>query len=513
MSSILLSGREVPLDMDTSISTGGNFVIDYGDYANAIAYSKVAPDIKQELLGIWDEHTAHLNQWVVTGKGDYVGAWAKRFSKFYRNATGSKIDPQVVSVISERIAALRVTSETLNISITRQTDWRAGTFGEDEVGSCYWGSYASTRHGIRDNGGGSVQVRTEQGQPIARCWWLPLPIEQGIMVFNAYSVKSYGLSLLKIVRLMSQAYGLEYYSHPDVRMPDSWINGDRVFTLGNPPVKRPIAITWANSSLRQKITTSNVLSLLFGEPVPTPRKHGRYTDSSTGRRVEGEYVEYHGATYPSHRNSIDCYDCGVVLADMDGHSGFTEHKSAHPVLWVRYDSQFVTLICSDCAESSRYTLCDSCGELMHESAQHTVGDETWCQECYDDGAFTCSRCSQSMPHDDRAGATSDGDDICNSCDGDYSTCDKCGYLHRDGTTLENGDWYCSDCCEAYSVFFCDNCNEYYSDRQSSPYEVIEGRSTHTWCSTCHDADAYDCDNCGKSYAGTECPDCTEDEDE
>ena len=88
------------------------------------------------------------------------------------------------------------------------------------------------------------------------------------------------------------------------------------------------------------------------------------------------------------------------------------------------------IVCSDCIQ-----VCEYCETIYTTSDDwYNVDDQSWCESCWSDNSFTCSR-----------------------CDYTYNS-------HRDGgTSIGNrGDYWCEDCVSSHATY-CDECDEYYPD--------------------------------------------------
>ena len=59
-----------------------------------------------------------------------------------------------------------------------------------------------------------------------------------------------------------------------------------------------------------------------------------------------------------------------------------------------------TMLCEDCelkyghSENEMFTYCDSCGRRIYTDDSYAVGDESWCQDCFDKYAHKCECCGE-----------------------------------------------------------------------------------------------------------------------
>jgi hypothetical protein len=61
-----------------------------------------------------------------------------------------------------------------------------------------------------------------------------------------------------------------------------------------------------------------------------------------------------------------------------------------------------TMMCEQCelehghSENELFTICDSCGRRIYTDDSYAVGDESWCQHCFDKYARKCECCGEVM---------------------------------------------------------------------------------------------------------------------
>lgn len=112
----------------------------------------------------------------------------------------------------------------------------------------------------------------------------------------------------------------------------------------------------------------------------------------------------------------------------------------------------------------------------------------------------CSNCSSDYTPDELT-ATRSGDVLCEDC---RIYCDRCEeYDYADNSRYVNGyGTYCEVCADNYT-FWCESCEETYSDNDSS-YEVAD--IGVYWCEGCCQSNANWCDSCDH-YTRSECEDC------
>ena len=107
--------------------------------------------------------------------------------------------------------------------------------------------------------------------------------------------------------------------------------------------------------------------------------------------------------------------------------------------------------------------CACCDDDNCQGTEYNVGNETWCEVCYENYACWCSYCEGSYHCDDMAGDNRHGEAICNDCARRYYTrCDNCEILEEDNHIVETieHNHYCRSCAEDLEVT---TCGEYADD--------------------------------------------------
>lgn len=139
-----------------------------------------------------EELETHVgNKWQ-TGKGNFT----KRLSKYvYEHKV--KLPPVVISQIG-CIASENSQAVDFAIEVTRNLNLSSSDFGNG--GSCWWGSYGSSRCALKSNGGYALRSFDEYNDTSGRAWVMPLKREgdrgltptfetiepDAFMVFNGY---------------------------------------------------------------------------------------------------------------------------------------------------------------------------------------------------------------------------------------------------------------------------------------------------------------------------------------
>lgn len=151
------------------------------------------------------------NKWQ-TGKGNFT----KRLSKYVYDHN-VKLPPSVISEVGN-IASENSQGMDFAIEVTRDLNLSSEAFGNS--GSCWWGSYGSSRCALKSNGGYALRSFDEDNDVSGRAWVLPLAREgdhgltptfetlapAAFMVFNGYG----DLSGYTPGRIVAHMAGLTY---------------------------------------------------------------------------------------------------------------------------------------------------------------------------------------------------------------------------------------------------------------------------------------------------------------
>jgi hypothetical protein len=92
------------------------------------------------------------------------------------------------------------------------------------------------------------------------------------------------------------------------------------------------------------------------------------------------------------------------------------------------------IVCSDCIQ-----VCQYCENIYTSNDDwYNVGNEYWCESCWENESFTCNRCDYCV-NSNRDGGTNVGDEYwCEDCVSNNATyCDECDEYYRDGRGCEN----------------------------------------------------------------------------
>ncbi len=113
----------------------------------------------------------------------------------------------------------------------------------------------------------------------------------------------------------------------------------------------------------------------------------------------------------------------------------------------------------------------------------------------------CDDCGEKIVEGDEFYETADGRIICERCYEDsYSTCEDCEGIYPldDMVSVNDGEMYiCQNCADDTANYYhCDSCDEYFTPRYRSRYELANGDCV---CSHCVDGNVAECNDCGELF--------------
>lgn len=202
--------------------------------------------------------------------------------------------------------------------------------------------------------------------------------------------------------------------------------------------------------------------------VPLLRDAG-YTDIETRQDYNGTWGDFEGAKLLR----IEQDDGRFVCPWLDNPNCRVSDDGSHLVISRRgeYDGQETDGLIGE----EQGNTCEHCDNRMSDDDSYRVGDETWCESCYNDDSFGCNDCNNvlagSPDYTDRH-----GNDICEECAREYETCAECNETtHSDDCTYSELD----------NATYCDGC---YRDLNETPCgeRTREDPATACDCQECTD---------------------------
>ncbi len=513
---IKLDTIEIPLEKTIPITIHEDAsCITQTDFQNAILHVRVAPDIRRALNSINVKTDAHLDTWTIGGKGTYVGTWAKRLSKFLYKKHKIKLDPYYLSIISERIAKTLVGGQERLEFVFSKEMWTAGEFGE-RSNSCWFPgreySYCSKSLMQSDNGGAIKIFQTRE--PRGRCWFYNL--DGSLLIFNAYDRRG-KLDLLGIARLLSLNYGMNYIKHTDVIIDLAYINGRSIYSIGNPPLSRPVNLNFAQRAVRK-------VPVLENDPIPAGFPADNISCPTCGKRW-GKLLQFVDGGSGCERCSVECSNCHANVRLNDTAMTFDRFhicsscSSSYIPCHRCYgffrgtDERF----CPNCrTEAESLFTCEDCGEESSGARYHDHAGYTVCEECRDDHYHDCDICEILFNDVEITYIRESDRNVCSNCLNEYYyVCHHCDeHVHTDDAVEINGDMYCPSCRDNH-FSICDKCSEYEPNNDlGMVYVTDDATEEEYWCVNCRDEYATWCSECNDYYANrTEHSHDTEEDDE
>lgn len=283
-------------------------------------------------------------QWVITGRGEYVGTFPKRVSKYYWQEYQLRCPNSFVAELGQIARRNSADNSSYIIDFTDSLDWQAGDYGDS--GSCLWGSNEHGREIMQDNGVMAVRFYHSDGSGYGRAWLYQYSeTKQLWIVWNGYGVNG---STIAIARVLGQLWGVSYKKitlrNNGVSSGAVWINGDSGYVIGQ----------------ADKLTDIRSFDLNFDVPHSCE-------NCGDELREDDRYFDPDGDTL--------CSDCFYDMCDYCAHCGETYWN----------DDLYVTephgeYVCEYCLDR-HYTRCDRC-ELYHRDRHMTETKEGhFCEGC------------------------------------------------------------------------------------------------------------------------------------
>jgi hypothetical protein len=147
--------------------------------------------------------------------------------------------------------------------------------------------------------------------------------------------------------------------------------------------------------------------------------------------------------------------------------------------------------------------CPICLTSFDEGDGNETEDGLVCDSCYEDYS-RCHSCEDIFKNDDMS-SDSHGHRHCQSCYDDLDHCESCDDVGNDLSltrinTRNGEECWCEGCADNNS-FYCDNCNEYFSDWHCN-YEV---RRIGRVCESCRDnIGTFECQECNDEWPDSYC---------
>ena len=281
--------------------------------------------------------------WLVAGKGEYVGTFPKRLSKFYFQEHGIKCPTSFVQELGNLARQHSSEQITFTFDFNNRFDWEAGDYGDNN--SCYFTDRRAALGMLRDND--ALAIRFYEGDKgIGRAWVAKL-VEKRYIVFNGYGIA--GDATLKIAQIMATWLGLGY-KHIDLDNYGQtggtlWINGGNGYLIG--------------TSEQTAAMDSHDLQFDCDEC---------YSCANCGDEMNEDesYYTPDGESY--------CNSC------FDNHCAYCAHCDE---TFFRDDMRYIEdmgEVCERCLER-RYEYCSNCSEYRPKDDFMVIKEEVYCTNC------------------------------------------------------------------------------------------------------------------------------------
>lgn len=325
------------------------------------------PDLESRWLTVLPDDWSWL--WLVTGRGEYVGTFPKRVSKYYYQTNGIKCPNSFLQELGN--IARRHSEDELSyeFDFTDTFNWNDGDFADSR--SCFWGGRSEAREWLTDSG--ALAIRFYEGDKgKARAWLMPIE-DNRFVIFNGY-----GLTTLAIARIFATFIGLSYkkisLDNQGVTDGTLWINDGKGYLVG----------------AADAIATIYAYDFYIGESEMTCDECGNVTNE------DDAYYTPDGLPL--------CDTCFYDICDYCHDCGETHWRDD-----MTYVESSDRDVCERCLDR-RYSWCDACEQYHHEASVTYVDDTCYCEDCLPEHTAICKTCEELHRHD-----TINEDGICKEC--------------------------------------------------------------------------------------------------
>jgi hypothetical protein len=317
-------------------------------------------------------------QWVVKGRGEYVGTFPKRVSKYYFKTYAIKCPNTFLQELGNLARQHSADSTAYHFEIVDSLQWEAGDFGDN--GSCLWGSRDSARAIMEANGGLALCFYNDENKGYARSWLAKLN-DNLYIVFNGYGFKSN--PTLTIARVFAQFTGLSY---------------KKIALSNNDATSGTI---WINSSIGYIVGSADAIADYSRYDLQWHKKPGMLPDMLTCADCECDVHE--DEIYYSPNDEPYCRDCFYERYDYCARCDEIEYRDS--LYYIEHEGHEV---CEHCLDSN-YTRCDECDEYYRHHEITNLDNHALCQSCLEEYCEHCAKC-EDLHHNS---ALTDG--LCENC--------------------------------------------------------------------------------------------------
>jgi hypothetical protein len=160
------------------------------------------------------------------------------------------------------------------------------------------------------------------------------------------------------------------------------------------------------------------------EPIESPNGEQYCSDGCMGEH----WSECAKCGDLTHRDDCEVVEDAVYCCtDCVYDSGYT--RCEHCGDWVNenYDD-YVYIDCAgtfcdyECASNAGFSQCERCGDWVSSYDIQSVGYDSWCEQCVDNGAWWCDECEEYVPHGRECGCGNNRNSTQTA--GELFTCDR-----------------------------------------------------------------------------------------
>jgi hypothetical protein len=322
-------------------------------------WKNLNPDTKLNYLPPLPENWAW--QWLVGGKGEYVGTFPKRVSKYYWQEHQLKSPTTFVQELGNRARQHSSKHKAYTFDFVNRFNWNAGDFGDAH--SCFWGDRKAARKTLEDNKGLAIRF-FEGDKGYARAWIMPIG-DNRYIVFNGYGHE--GNPTLICARVMATWLGLGYkrieLSNYGATSGTLYINGDIGYLIGTSEQTAEL------DEYDLELPCDDCLSCYScGDDI----------------NEDDSYIAPNGESY--------CQDCFYDIYDYCVHCDETFYRD--DMYYVENEGD----ICASCLDR-HYSRCERCEEYHADSSIIVIEGDSYCDDCAMEVGTSCDNCAEMIKLD------------------------------------------------------------------------------------------------------------------
>lgn len=168
--------------------------------------------------------------------------------------------------------------------------------------------------------------------------------------------------------------------------------------------------------------------------------------------------------------------------------------------WIYFNNWIVKIKDVDIKSNEIYVgeacYCLECGLEKYDNNNNDEG-YLYCDDCRDYNSHYCDHCGEQYDEEDLHYCSDTEELLCPECCGfcdyhdDYEATYPTRFIDRDLTCVHNYGYVCEEALNEGNFFYCDHCEQWYSDSNNYCHYVDDA----SWCDNCTSQDAVWCDGC------------------